>query len=426
MRRVEELPARDAATWGMATYVLAFLGGLLTILSPCVLPIVPLVFSHAGQSVRQRVLMLTGLTLTFALTAAAANAGLAWAIALSDAGRWIALAFLGVVALTLLSEPFAVWIARPFVRIGASLDGTARRRDGALGSVLSGAAIGFLWAPCAGPILGLVLASGRASGSTLALPLLLTFGIGAGTALAVVLVAGAGLTRFLRRSLSMDRFVRRTLGTLALAGVMFIALGWDRALLAKGNFVQTAAAEELLVKRLAPTAAARPVLGESLDAFAAESRVELFDEGAMPEFASGREWINSVPLTKASLQGKVVLVDFWTFDCINCRHALPYVKALYAKYKDQGFVVVGVHTPELARERVPANVRKAITELGVTYPVVIDGDYAIWNAWNNQYWPAAYFVDATGHVRFHNFGEGRYDEQDAVVKKLLAEAHAGR
>ncbi len=411
----------------MATYLLAFLGGVLTIVSPCVLPIVPLVFSHAGQRARERALMLSGLALTFACTAAAANAGLGWAITLSNAGRWGALLFLGVVALTLLSESFAVWVARPFVKLGARLDGEARRRGGALGALLTGSAIGLLWAPCAGPILGLVLASGRATGNAVgSFPLLVTFGAGASAALATVLVTGTRLTSLLRRSFSMDRNVRRTLGTLVLAGVLFIALGWDRSLLAKGNFVQTAAAEELLLNRLAPNDAARPALGESLEDFAAESKLTLADEGAMPEFVAGREWINSAPLTKESLKGKVVLVDFWTFDCINCRHALPYVKALYAKYKDQGFVVVGVHTPELARERVPGNVRNAVTELGVTYPVVIDGDYAIWNAWNNQYWPAAYFVDATGRVRFHNFGEGRYDEQDAVVRKLLAEAHAGR
>jgi thiol-disulfide isomerase/thioredoxin len=142
----------------------------------------------------------------------------------------------------------------------------------------------------------------------------------------------------------------------------------------------------------------------------------------MPELARGHEWINSSALTRESLRGKVVLVDFWTFECINCLHALPHVKELYTKYKDQGLVVIGVHTPELARERVPANVRSAVKELGITYPVVIDGDYAIWNAWRNRYWPAAYFVDAKGTVRYHHFGEGSYEEEDAVVRQLLAES----
>ena len=409
----------------MATFFLAFLGGLLTILSPCVLPIVPLAFSQTGQSRRDRGLMFIGLACTFALVATAATLSAEWIAAASEVGRWIALAFLAVTALALISEHAAVWLTRPFVRVGANVDASARRQHGAVGAVLTGSAIGLLWAPCAGPILGLVIVGGRASGNTgTTLALLFTFGVGACVALGVVLLAGQRLTALLRRSLTMDRYIRRTLGVAALAGVFAIALGWDRTLLAQGTFLRTAAAEEGLVKRFTPAAALRPVLGESLDNFVVTPTIALFDEGVMPEWPGGREWINSVPLTKASLRGKVVLVDFWTFQCINCLNALPHVKALYEKYKDQGLVVIGVHTPELARERIPANVRAAVRDLGVTYPVVIDGDYAIWNSWKNQFWPAAYFVDANGRVRFHHFGEGKYEEQDAVVRKLLDEAKA--
>ncbi len=411
----------------MATFVLAFLGGLLTILSPCVLPIVPLAFSHADQSRRDRLLMFVGLAFTFAIVATAATLSGAWIASLSEVGRWVALAFLALTAISLVSERAAVWLTRPFVRAGATVDSSARRRSGAIGPLLTGSAIGLLWAPCAGPILALVIVGGRASGNTsMTLALLFTFGVGACAALAIVLLAGQRLTALLRRSFTMDRFIRRTLGVVALAGVFVIALGWDRTLLAKGEFVRTAAAEEVLVKRFTPSAAARPVLGESLDNFVVTPTMALFDEGPMPELPSGREWINSPPLTKESLRGKVVLVDFWTFQCINCLNALPHVKELYAKYKDQGLVVIGVHTPELARERIPANVRAAVRDLGVTYPVVIDGDYAIWNSWQNQYWPAAYFVDARGRVRFHHFGEGKYEEQDAVVRKLLDEAKSQR
>ncbi len=407
----------------MATFLLAFLGGLLTIVSPCVLPIVPLVFSHAEQSRRDRVLMLVGLTLMFAVAATAATLGTTWIASASDVGRYLALAMLGVVALSLISERVAHFVTEPLVRIGVRVDASGQRSGGVIGPLLVGAAIGLLWAPCAGPILGLVIVGGRASGHTAStLALLTAFGAGASTALAVVLLAGQRVTTLLRRSLSMDRFIRRTLGVTALLGVVSIALGLDRTLLAKGDFIRTAAAETVLVNRLAPREAGRQVLGESLDSFLLPPSPALIDEGAMPELPSGREWINSAPITTASLRGKVVLVDFWTFQCINCLNALPHVKALYAKYKDEGLVVIGVHTPELARERVPANVRAAVKDLGVTYPVVIDGDYAIWNSFQNQYWPAAYFVDAKGRVRFHHFGEGKYEEQDAVVRKLLDEA----
>ena len=145
-------------------------------------------------------------------------------------------------------------------------------------------------------------------------------------------------------------------------------------------------------------------------------------EGTLPGFPGATEWINSQPLTPAALRGKVVLVDFWTFACYNCLNALPHVKALAAKYRDQGLVVIGVHTPELARERVLDNVRREVKRLGIEYPVVVDNDYTIWNAFHNQYWPAAYYADATGKLRFYHFGEGKYDEQDRVVAKLLAEA----
>ena len=147
-------------------------------------------------------------------------------------------------------------------------------------------------------------------------------------------------------------------------------------------------------------------------------------EGVLQPFTGATEWINSPPLTPEGLRGKVVLVDFWTFACYNCLNALPHVKKLEAKYRDKGLVVIGVHTPELPRERVLENVRREVKRLGVTYPVVVDNDYKIWNAYRNHYWPAAYYADATGKLRYHHFGEGRYDEQDRVVAKLLAEAAA--
>lgn len=147
----------------------------------------------------------------------------------------------------------------------------------------------------------------------------------------------------------------------------------------------------------------------------------LADEGAMPPLDGATTWINSAPLDASALAGKVVMIDFWTFGCYNCLNALPHVKALEAKYRDRGFVVIGVHTPEFAREKIVDNVRREITRLGVVYPVVVDNDYQIWRAFHNEYWPAAYFVDKAGRIRYHHFGEGRYDEQDAVVAQLLSE-----
>jgi thiol-disulfide isomerase/thioredoxin len=152
-------------------------------------------------------------------------------------------------------------------------------------------------------------------------------------------------------------------------------------------------------------------------------RHSLEDFGPMPELEGGTAWLNSPALTKAGLRGKVVMIDFWTFGCYNCRNALPYVKEFYSRYRNQGFVVVGVHTPEFPYEKDGSNVARAIRNLGVEYPVVMDNGYAIWKAFQNHYWPAAYLVDSRGRIRYRHFGEGNYDEQQQMIQQLLAEAN---
>jgi thiol-disulfide isomerase/thioredoxin len=146
------------------------------------------------------------------------------------------------------------------------------------------------------------------------------------------------------------------------------------------------------------------------------------DEGPSPGFAGGTGWVNTAPLAPDALKGRVMLVNFWTFSCSHCLAALPHVKAIEARFRDRGLLVVGVHTPELAHERVDANVRRAVRGLGIVYPVVIDGTYAIWNAFHNEHWPAIYLVDAHGRVRYHHFGEGAYDDEARAVDELLQEA----
>jgi thiol-disulfide isomerase/thioredoxin len=162
--------------------------------------------------------------------------------------------------------------------------------------------------------------------------------------------------------------------------------------------------------------------GHAMMMSAAKPAGNLPVEGEIPSFAGATLWLNSPPLTPESLRGKVVVVDFWTYSCINCLRALPYVESWYQKYRDHGLVVIGVHAPEFAFEKDPNNVRRAVADLKITYPVALDNDYAIWQAFNNQYWPAHYFIDATGHIRAHHFGEGNYDESERIIRTLLAEA----
>jgi cytochrome c biogenesis protein CcdA/thiol-disulfide isomerase/thioredoxin len=413
--------------------VLAFLGGVLTILSPCILPIIPLVFARTGRNFPREIApMLAGLTLAFTAAALIATATAHWLVVANVVGRNIALVLLAIVGIALLSSRVAEWIARPVTRAGAALLGGSRE-DGAatpMRNVVVGMAIGLLWAPCAGPILGVLIAASAVSAAPRAALLFLTFALGAAMSLAAVISLGTRLIARIKRAGATEVAVRRVLGVATIVTVIAIFFGFDQVLFAKGGLVKTASAEERLVTRLTPERVQPPPPGMSLNEFAAEEdalaaaiHLDKLD-GDLPGFDGATEWINSGALSPKSLKGKVVLVDFWAFMCYNCLNALPHVKELYSKYKNRGFVVIGVHTPELGPERIPAGVHDAVTRLGITYPVVIDNDNKIWNAFHNQYWPAAYFADATGKLRFYNFGEGRYDEQDKVVAKLLAERDA--
>jgi thiol-disulfide isomerase/thioredoxin len=192
-----------------------------------------------------------------------------------------------------------------------------------------------------------------------------------------------------------------------LAAVIAIALGWDRGLLTQLSYTSTNRMEQSLINAINPHLPA--VSGAH-------------SEGELPSLSGASSWLNSAPVTPEALRGRVVVIDFWTYSRINCLRSLPYVEAWYSRYKDHGLVVIGVHTPEFAFERNEDNVRRAVSDLGISYPVALDNDYAIWRAFNNQYWPAHYFVDSTGQIRGHNFGEGDYDQSEQIIRQLLTEA----
>ncbi|MGH9466812.1 MAG: cytochrome c biogenesis protein DipZ [Terriglobales bacterium] len=406
----------------MLLLVLAFLGGVLTIVSPCILPVLPFVFARADRPFRRSTLpMLVGMGVTFAIFAALATASGQWIVRSNEYGRIIALVILGALGASLLLPPLAEWFSRPLVRLGARLRERAQRKEaGAAGSVVLGAAIGLLWAPCAGPILGLVLGVAALNGfGTWTLSLLLAFACGAICSLVVVLRAGRRLLQSLKRGLGAEAWVRRGLGVAVLAGVVAIALGADTQLLAAVQYVNTNGVEQRLVAMLArprPVRAAAPAMQKVMP-------VKLDNEGTMPSLQGAVAWINSPRLTRRSLRGKVVLVDFWTYSCINCLRSLPYIESWAQKYKSQGLVVIGVHSPEFAFERDVNNVRAAVRRLKLTFPIAVDSNHRIWNAFNNEYWPADYFIGARGVIRFHHFGEGQYDESERVIQELLAQAH---
>ena len=476
----------------MFLFLLAYIGGVLTILSPCILPVLPFVFARADQPFLRRGLpLLLGMAATFAVIATLAAVGGGWAVQANEYGRCAAIALLALFGVTLLFPELSDRLTRPLVALGGRLSESADRNEHA-GSVwpslLLGVATGLLWAPCAGPVLGLILTGAALQGANVHTTLLLlAYAAGAATSLALALLVGGRVFAAMKRSLGAGEWIRRGLGAAVLVAVVAIALGLDTGFLTQISLANTASLEQSLVDRFHPAGGRvdatpsssvvmagggammmsgnAPTMAMNADpagkggaeppssvvtpggammsanaptmamnanpaammkaAPAAAAAKNLPVEGMLPPLLGAVQWLNSPPLTAESLKGKVVLVDFWTYSCINCLRSIPYVRAWAEKYKDQGLVVIGVHAPEFPFEKNIDNVKSAVARLKIDYPVAIDNDYAIWRAFNNEYWPADYFIDAEGRIRHHYFGEGDYAESEKVIQQLLAEAGKG-
>ncbi|RYY74041.1 MAG: cytochrome c biogenesis protein DipZ [Gammaproteobacteria bacterium] len=434
----------------MLLVLLVFLGGVLTILSPCILPVLPFVFARAGQPfVKSTLPLLIGMALTFAGIATLAAVGGAWAVQINQYGRMLALVLLVIFAATLLSRHLADWLAKPFVALGNRLLPSSGAATGVQSLVL-GIATGLLWAPCAGPILGLVLTGALISGpNTQTTLLLFAYAAGAALSLGVAMFAGGRLLSGLKRNPGVSELFRRVLAVAVLVAVVAIVMGWDTSVLTRLSSTSTNQIEQTLIDKIHPeanpenSAAMKGAMamsgntamnGGAMQGGGAMSGTNAMMsrnadggapyEGELPELDGVTSWLNSPPLASTQLRGKVLLIDFWTYSCINCLRALPYVNSWYSKYKDYGLVVIGVHSPEFAFEKDESNVKRAVKNLDINYPVALDNNYAIWQAFNNQYWPAHYFIDAQGKIRSHHFGEGKYDESEQKIRDLLTEAGA--
>jgi cytochrome c biogenesis protein CcdA/thiol-disulfide isomerase/thioredoxin len=393
---------------------IAFLAGVVTAISPCVLPVLPIVLAGgASGGDRSPYAIVAGLVASFTVFTLTA-ASLLSALGLpDDLLRTFAIGVVVLVGLSLVLPPFEDLLSRPFRTI-------ARRPPGGAGrGFLLGVSLGLLFTPCAGPVIGAVATVAATRSLSLeAVAVTLAYGLGAGLVLlGVAICARRGMS--LRSVRAHAPVLRRALGATIVAVAVLMALGIDKKLQTRvpaytralQTFEESAAAQDRLKRLVGHGTLA---LQERLD-----------DYGPAPEFRGIDLWLNSPPLTMAHLRGKVVVVDFWTYSCINCLRTLPYVKAWYEAYRDDGLVVVGVHTPEFAFERVPANVRRAVDDLGIEYPVALDNGSGTWTAWLNQYWPAKYIVDRFGHLRYAHFGEGEYAETERVIRRLLDEDGAG-
>jgi cytochrome c biogenesis protein CcdA/thiol-disulfide isomerase/thioredoxin len=393
----------------MLLYAIAFLAGIVTAISPCVYPVLPIIFAGGASGGRRRpYAIIAGLVVTFILSLLFVG-WLLDRIGLSqDFLRDLSIGFLLLFAATLVIPPLARAIERPLLRF-------SRRPSGDLGGgFLLGASLGLLFVPCGGPVLGFIttqtasLAGGKRIGLAVAYAL--------GAALPMLLLALGGQRAAGRiRGLSLQSpAARAVLGGVMALSALLIAFDVDKKLQTKiGDYTPW-------LQKAERSCYTRKQLGQRCLASKPASSA-LKDYGPAPDFTGISTWINSKPVTVSELRGKVVLVDFWTYSCINCLRTLPHLKAWDAAYRKAGLRIVGVHTPEFAFEHVPSNVRKATSELGVRYAVAIDNAYKTWDAYQNGAWPTEYLVDRRGHIREIKEGEGNYDDTERTIRKLLGE-----
>ncbi len=423
----------------MALLILfGFIAGAATALSPCVLPVLPIALSAGATGGRRRPLgIVAGLAVSFTI----ATVALVYVISAlglpDDLLRKLAIVVLLGFGLTLMVPPLAArveaWMSQFAGRAGIAKG----KGDGFWSGIAVGLSLGLVYAPCAGPILaGVITVSASQSFNTGRLAVALSYGIGSAVVLYLLMLGGRKVVAPL---------ARRGIGLQVTMGAVMVVV----ALAMLGNYdikFQNKIASDLpsfLVnpsKGLEDTAQAKSALadlkgnshGVGAQATGAAPETEANGTlkqlpvlGTAPEFVENQQWFNTPgdrPLTLRGLRGRVVLVDFWTYSCINCIRTLPYLKAWDARYRKDGLTIVGIHTPEFPFEREASNVREAIETNDIRYPVAQDNEQATWNAYGNQYWPAEYFIDAKGNVRYVHFGEGEYGEKEKVIRDLLAEA----
>jgi cytochrome c biogenesis protein CcdA/thiol-disulfide isomerase/thioredoxin len=429
--------------------IVGIVAGFLAGISPCILPVLPVVLvaganspaasSAAGSpaagspgagslavagtpalraSLARSLAVIAGLVVSFSIIVLAGSEILSLLHLPQDALRDAGIALLIVVGLGYLIPPLGMLLERPFARVGT------HQPNGRAGGFVLGLAVGVVYVPCAGPVLAAIAVVGATHRIGLtAIVLTAAFAVGTAVPLLVVALAGGQLTSRIgamrRRAPHIRQFGGVVLIVMAVVIASNVLAGLQRDIPGYTDALQGSAKVRSQLNAL--TGTPHTTLS-SCDSNA----TTLVNCGAAPNFAGITAWLNTPdgkPLTISELRGKVVLVDFWTYSCINCQRALPHVEAWYKKYAPDGFVVVGVHTPEFAFEHVVSNVRAQTAALGVEYPVAVDDDYATWTAYDNEYWPADYLIDAQGNVRSVHFGEGGYSTTEGLIRQLLQTAH---
>jgi cytochrome c biogenesis protein CcdA/thiol-disulfide isomerase/thioredoxin len=419
--------------------LIGLLGGLITGISPCILPVLPVIFFSGTQSsgirdaddgavavktkreVGRPYRVIGGLVLSFSLVTLVGSALLSLLHLPQDAIRWIALAALVAIGLGLIFPRFEQLLERPFARIPQKQITT---RAGGFGL---GLALGVLYVPCAGPVLAAIVVAGATANIGLpVIVLTVAFALGTAVPLLFFALAGQRVTQRISAFRRHQRQIRVTAGLvtllLAVALVFNLPAALQRAIPDYTSSLQKKVGDD---KRL------QQKLGGIVNDQNKElvnctnGSAQLQNCGPAPDLKGITAWLNTPgdrPIDLKALRGKVVLIDFWAYSCINCQRAIPHVEGWYKAYHDDGFEVIGVHTPEYAFEKVTSNVRKGAADIGITYPIAQDNSYATWTNYRNMYWPAEYLIDASGVVRHVSFGEGDYDGTEKLIRQLISTA----
>ncbi len=396
----------------------AFLAGLFTVLSPCILPVLPVILASSTSRGKWHPLgTILGLTLSFALFTLTLHA-IVQAIGISATSlRYFAIALIFLFGLFMLLPKLGQWFATvtaPIANAGESWQRMGRS-EGFWSGLIFGAALGLLWTPCAGPILAAVttlVATQTVNGTVILMTL--AYSLGAGIPLFFIAYGGSKILHSSKFLSSHSERIRQFFGVLTILVAIMLALNWDMIVSQKlTSYLPESYVENnpRLQKELENLRGAPLPKQQNLD--------QLSDFGQAPALAGIAHWINSNPLTFEQLKGKVVLIDFWTYSCINCLRTLPYIKQWDKDYKNRGLVIIGVHTPEFEFEKDLNNVESAVKRLGITYPVALDNDYQTWLNYNNHYWPAHYLIDQQGNIRLVHFGEGGYIKMENSIRELL-------
>lgn len=407
----------------------AFLAGLVTVLSPCILPLLPIILSSTDESGKQKPLgVVTGFVLSFTFFTLFLSSLVQLFNFPADNLRAFSIVILILFGLSLLIPKIQLWLEILFGRL-ANYVPTVKGRPNFVGGLLIGFSLGLLWTPCVGPILASVI-SLSITGEVSTQSALITFSYALGTALPMLMIMLAGSTALQKVPWLVKNTgkIQKAFGVLMIFTAIGIFFNVDRKFqtfilrtfpgygVGLTKFEDNQKVREAL-KQINQRPVDEKLMGEPMS--------DVTKKGPMaPELILGGSWLNSEPLSLERLRGKVVLIDFWTYSCINCQRTLPYLKNWWEKYQKDGLVIIGVHSPEFEFEKNLKNVESAAQDFSLTYPIMQDNNFATWRAYDNHYWPAKYLIDKNGYVRYTHFGEGEYDETERVIQNLLNETGA--